>query len=186
MSSAGAGVGVSRGPWCLSGGTLEPDRGLSCFSHHLLAEIQIITCVLMWVVVLICGRSHESLPLLMALLISSKMWRRRRLIKETYSFDGLLKRPESGLNIYSLLWSCRRPVPAALSLLCLSTLYLCAAEAILNYQLDTTDCLPCRFLILLHHFYFSLSSYLLKYLWFFIYFSLRTSAAATPESPSGD
>lgn len=32
---------------------LRPDRGLSCLSHHLLAEIQIITCPLMWAVVLI-------------------------------------------------------------------------------------------------------------------------------------
>lgn len=134
----------------------------------------------MWVVVPICGQSHESLPLLMALLISSKMWRRRRLIKEMNSFGRVAKTPESGLNIYSLLWSCRHPVPAP-SLLCLSTLYLCAPEPVLNYQLDATDCFRCRFLILLHHFYFYLSSYLLKYLCF----CPCTSAAATPESPSG-
>lgn len=32
---------------------LRPDHGLSCLSHHLLAKIQIITCLLMWAVVLI-------------------------------------------------------------------------------------------------------------------------------------
>lgn len=51
---------------------LRPDHGLSCLSHHLLAEIQIITCPLMWAVVLIgswwrkfrCHRSRrcQSLP----------------------------------------------------------------------------------------------------------------------------
>lgn len=58
---ARAGVGVSRSPWCLSGDTLDSDHGHSCLHHHLLAEIQIITCVLMWVVVLICGQSHWSM-----------------------------------------------------------------------------------------------------------------------------
>lgn len=86
LSIAGAGVGVSRRPWCLSGDTLELDRGLSCLHHHLFAEIQIITCVLMWVVVLICSQSRwsirESLPLLMALLISSRIKRGNELINE--------------------------------------------------------------------------------------------------------
>ena len=61
VSVARAGVGVSRSPWCLSGDTLDSDHGHSCLHHHLLAEIQIITCVLMWVVVLICGQSHWSM-----------------------------------------------------------------------------------------------------------------------------
>lgn len=58
VSVARAGVGVSQSPWCLSGDTLDSDHGRSCLHHHLLAEIQIITYVLMWVVVLICGQSH--------------------------------------------------------------------------------------------------------------------------------
>lgn len=61
VSVARAGVGVSRSPWCLSGDTLDSDHGHSCLHHHLPAEIQIITCVLMWVVVLICGQSHWSM-----------------------------------------------------------------------------------------------------------------------------
>lgn len=75
--------------WCLSGGILESDHGLSRFHQHLLVEIQIITSVLMWVVVLICSQSQwstmESLPSLTALLISSKMKRGRELVEEMHS-----------------------------------------------------------------------------------------------------
>lgn len=129
----------------------------------------------MWVVVLICGQSYESLPLLMALLISSKMKRGRKLIKETNSFGCVAKtNRECGLNIiYLLLWSCRQPVPAALSLLFLVfglyTLYLCAPETVLSLSTtlvkDTmyTGCLIILDLMFLYNFYF--------YFYFCFYFS---------------
>lgn len=105
----GCGWCVSLTPWCLSGDTLESDHRLSCFHHHLLAEIQIITCVLMWVVVLICSQSQwsmtEMLPLLTALLISSKMKRGVELIKAINSFRWLAKTNRKAVLIilYNLL-----------------------------------------------------------------------------------
>lgn len=73
----------------------SPDHRLFCFHQHLLAEHQIITCMLMWVVVLICSQSQWSmtglLPLLMALLIYSKVKRGWSSLRQLVHLEGSLK-----------------------------------------------------------------------------------------------